>query len=632
MSSGLAGASVEAASTDTLGARAGAALIALAALADVGFLHAVWSHFDHWGIWDWDFYAALIEAGRRSILDFGQLPLWNPWVAGGQTLVGHPITAVFAPSMLPVLAFGTVAGLKIVILLYLLIAQVGTFLLARRIGLNVLAAVFAALVFSWGGVFAQHLAHGHLNWIAHAWIPFVLVALHSSMSGLRVASLGAGGLFLALSWLDGGPYHYVMVPFFVGLYAVVLSLQAGTLRPMLALPIMGVFGAALAAIELLPVAEMIFMYPRKTPPTNRFYGATFHPSAFELLYHAFLSRAQAHNRYVYMPYIINVGAYVGILPLVAAGFGAALKPRETWPMAILFVFTLLVCLGDTLPIDLWALLHRLPGFDSMLISTRMLILPLLCLAVLAGAGLHALGERPWIRPRARWVASGVVGLVALDLLLVNGPIWRGVSAVPPIEIEPRADFVHRATSRHRVTYQRTSRLRTWPNWPTASFPSVLENTGVIHLMGGGKNWPATWPNNALPFRHPSYPGAEVFAPAPGSEVRDFQFSPNRIRVRTSGGGGSVVINQNYHSGWTVVSGDARSVVNRGGLIGVEGIPPGERAFTVAFRPVTFSIGSAIGVAAIAIFLACLRWERVARRPDATAASRQVPSTRWRSAG
>ena len=166
------------ASTDTLGARSGAALVALAALANAGFLHAIWSHFDHWGIWDWDFTAALMEAARRSILEFGQLPLWNPWVGGGQTLVGHPLTAVFGPSFLPVLAFGTVAGLKIIILLYLLIAQIGSFLLARRVALDVLPAVFAALLFSWGGVFAQHLAHGHYGWIGYAWLPFVLVALH----------------------------------------------------------------------------------------------------------------------------------------------------------------------------------------------------------------------------------------------------------------------------------------------------------------------------------------------------------------------------------------------------------------------------------------------------------------------
>ncbi|NNL68018.1 MAG: hypothetical protein HKP30_17350, partial [Myxococcales bacterium] len=190
----------------------GLALAAAALLADVVFLRAVWTHPDHWGIWDWDFALALFEVARKTILEFGELPLWNPWMGGGTTLVGNPLANSFAPSFLPVLVFGTVPGVKIVLLLYTWIAQIGTFRLARASALGIPAALLAAGVFSWGGVFAQHFTHGHITWVGYAWLPFLLLAFQRAtapgpVDARRGPPLAAAAVFLAASFLDGGPYH-----------------------------------------------------------------------------------------------------------------------------------------------------------------------------------------------------------------------------------------------------------------------------------------------------------------------------------------------------------------------------------------------------------------------------------------
>lgn len=571
--------------------REGAGWLALAVLANLAFLHPLWRRADHYGIWDWDFSAALMEAGRRSLVDFGQVPLWNPWMGGGNTLVGHPLGAVFSPSFLPVWIFGTVIGLKVCIGLYLLIAQVGTFRLGRRYGLEAIPAAFAALIFSWGGVFAQHLAHGHIGWIGYAWLPFVLLALHRTRERLAFPALAAGGLFVALSWLDGGAYHYVLVPLLAGLYALALAIEWRTLRPMLAVATFGVFALALSAVELVPVAEMILQYPRKTGLDNNFYGAPFEPSFFGLLHQAFLSRQQAHTPDAWMPYVLNVGAYVGLLPLVLAAIGVALRPRRAAPFAALFFVTLWICLGPSAPIDLWALLHRLPALDSMQIPMRARILPLLCLGLLAGIGLQAFLALPALAGRARVVAAALLAFVALDLFLVNGPVYEVAAAVPPIEVTPRADFVHRANSPHLATYERSAIRPIWPNWPTASFPSIRENVGILYEF-----WPLIWPKAPLAFDHPRYPGAEAVGLRPGVEVRDVEITPNRITVRVSGPGKTVVVNQNYHAGWKVAEG-ALGVVPHLGRIAVAGVPPGESSFTLVFQPLTFRIGAGVSLAA-----------------------------------
>ena len=105
-------------------------------LIDVFFLRWVWAHFDHWGFWDWDYQQSLLEAARISILEYGQLPLWNLWLGGGVSLAGNSLGHAWAPSFLWVLAFGTIAGLKLCIAFYVLVAQIGMWRLARIRGVD----------------------------------------------------------------------------------------------------------------------------------------------------------------------------------------------------------------------------------------------------------------------------------------------------------------------------------------------------------------------------------------------------------------------------------------------------------------------------------------------------------------
>ncbi len=572
----------------------GALLLGLGiVLANAGYLHWLWKYFDHWGIWDWDLQLALFESARRSLVVHGQLPLWNPWLGGGTSLVGHPLGNSYSPSFLLPLVLGTIPGVKLTILLYLSVAQVGVYLLARRLSLDTLPAALSALLFSWGGVFAQHLTHGHIGWIGYGWVPFTLVALHGMTHRIDAKNVGAAAFFLALAWLDGGPYHYVYVPLFVSLYAAALALRERTLRPLLALPLLGAFAIAIAAIEVVPVAEMIREYPRKTIAASDFYGVPFEPTAAGLLYDAFLSRAQAHDPDLWMPYVVNVGAYVGLLPVLLAAVGLVGRLRTAWPVALLLVVVLLICLHGTLPIDPWQWLHRLPGFDSMKVPMRFRIFALLCLALLAGFGLETLiGLFPRIAP---WIAGGVLAFVGVDLFLVNAPVYEAGFSIPPIQVKEREFRQHR-NSPYRSKYMRTARVPLWRNWPSASLPTVMQNVGVIQDF-----LPTSWPAHALHFRHRNYPGSEVVALAAEAEVVEFELTPNRIRFTKTGVGGLVVINQNYLHGWTVAEGRAGEPMAHEGLLAVP-VPAGEHSVTLTYRPLAFMIAAPVSALALAALL------------------------------
>ena len=576
------------------GIRRGAWLAAAALLADVGFLRNLWIHFGYWGIWDWDFQCALLEAARQTIVGYGELPLWDPWLGGGSSLVGNPLASTYAPSFLPVLALGTIHGVKIVLLLYLWIAQIGAYRLARSLGLGVLAAVLAALVFSWGGVFAQHFTNGHIGWIGYAWLPFSIGAFRratapGALGWRRAGPLAAAGVYLALAFLDGGPYHYVLVPAFLASYAAVLALEGRSLRPLVALPIVGALGVGLAAVEIFPTVEMTLAYPRPTEARTDYYGAPFEPTVGRILYQAFLSPAQAHDARRWQPFFLNVGAYVGILPLLLALAALGLRARRAWPWALLTVGWLVVCLGGALPaaVDPWPLLHRLPGLDSLKIPMRFRILPLLTLAVWAAHGLQALGEIPWLRRARRVALPLVVAVIGVDLALVNGAVFRSAFVVPPIPVEPERTLRYEPHRLYRNTYRRTAVEPIFPNWPTGALPAVLANQGLIFEF-----WPREWPHATVASSSPAYPGVEAFPVAGSSRIVSFVRTPNHVSLRVVGGGGVLAVNQNYQPGWKASLGQA---LPWQGLLAVRA-PKGAHEIRLDFRPTAFLAGAAVSLA------------------------------------
>ena len=81
-------------------------VVGLAALSAIACLPVIFSG-DRWGFWDWDIFESNFEAARASIMHYGQLPGWNPYMRGGESLVSHPLMPLCSPSFLVVLAFGT---------------------------------------------------------------------------------------------------------------------------------------------------------------------------------------------------------------------------------------------------------------------------------------------------------------------------------------------------------------------------------------------------------------------------------------------------------------------------------------------------------------------------------------------
>ncbi len=558
---------------------------------DAFFLRWVWLHFDHWGFWDWDYQMTLLEVARRTILEHHQLPLWNPYIGGGVSLVGNTLNHVWAPCFALILLFGTVSGVKLCIAVYLVLAQVGMWRLARERGQQPVAAFLAAIVFSLGGVFALRLTHGHFEWIAIAWMPHILFYLHRARSGANRRSVWLGGIALAFVFLDGGPYQFAFFAVFACAYAAALAIESSSPRALKDLALMGAISAGVAAIKLVPVYEIVRRYPRSETAVN-FYSAPFTPTAGEILHQMFVSRAQGHDPEAWMPYILNVGCYVGWLPLLLVAYALARNFRKNaiwFGLALVFLW---IALGPAAPIDLWALLHGAPPFSLLRVPSRFSFCVLIVLALLAGDGLQQLiatlqtrmpsapDKRRRIWPQAVGVAIAV--FVAGDLAWVNGRILRVAFSVPAMEIEPQENFKQYLSSPYVDRYIDRALFDTQRHWPSGVFPAVLENRGVLQTFRTIRS--GTF---AVPFSLRGYKGEAWMDQEPGAVVAR-HITPNTIEIETDGREGLLFLNSNYDPGWKTIAPNGSPISARGRL--AVRLAEGTTRVTLRFQPVTFELG------------------------------------------
>jgi hypothetical protein len=136
------------------------------------------------------------------------LPLWNPYLNGGQPILSNPSYAAFYPPSWLALALPPARALSLLVVLHAGIAFAGAFHLARRLGCGRSAAALAALGYTGSGA-ALSLVSALTLFCSMAWFPWLLAwgdaALTATAWRPRLRSgLLAGGA-LALQLLNGEP-------------------------------------------------------------------------------------------------------------------------------------------------------------------------------------------------------------------------------------------------------------------------------------------------------------------------------------------------------------------------------------------------------------------------------------------
>ena len=145
-------------------------------------------------------------------LRHGTYQKWSPYNSGGVPTGTTSIFGTHSPTNLPYLVLPAWYAATLRAALYLLTAQVGCYLLARRLGVSQRAATVAGIAYGFCGV---NLVFLHRFGTA-AVAPLVLWAGHRLFSSPTARNVIALSLTLAWSWYEGFPAAFVF-----NLYAVI---------------------------------------------------------------------------------------------------------------------------------------------------------------------------------------------------------------------------------------------------------------------------------------------------------------------------------------------------------------------------------------------------------------------------
>jgi len=400
---------------------------------------------------------------------------------------------------------------------------------------------------------------------------------------------------MAFIFLDGGPYQFTFFTVFVGVYATLQCLRNRSGRPLAALALILFLGSGLAAIKLFPVWQTVSQFPRTVTESN-FYGAPFSIKAPAFLYQAFLARSQEHSADLWMPYILNVGSYVGLLPMLFAIVGIIAFWRQRWVEIVTAVLFIWITLGSVMSWTPWDLLDKLPGLSMLRVPSRFNVFVLLLIALLAALGLQVLAQRWGNIDKSKLFCGIILMVVAADLLWVNGEVFKVAFSIPPVAVQRHDKFINYRISPFWPNYKGSILYKTFPNWPSALYPAVLENRGVIENY---RTIP--FPSHALAFGARGYRGEVRFLDGEGGLV-DYMLTPNVIAARTTGRAGTLVFNCNYDGGWKCKGSAGAAVFDQNGLLAVR-LSEGQKMVMLSYRPFSFVLGASVSFLFLAGFAA-----------------------------
>ena len=394
-------------------------------------------------------------------LSAGRLPLWNPYTYSGAPFWADIQSAVLYPiSLLTLLVSGpwgfSLFALEAEAAIHFWLAGTFTYLFVRRVSRHRLAALFSAIVFTYGGYLTGYPSQQLAVLETVTWLPLLLFFTDRALVDrlgetpyLKPKPLDAlaAGLVWGIALLAGHPQSAMFAFYTLVLYGVFLILayhkipddqpaNPGTdlqtnedaeqpatpysrlptsLRSLLALVLIIAIGLGLAAIAWLPGLEYMRLSVRAAGLYEEMSGGFPLYDPIQMLLPGSVS--------YYSP------LYVGVLPLLLAVWAAlALRRRETTFWGALGVGAFLLSFGgETFLYSPFYLL--VPGFSIFRGQERAAFMVSFALAILAGYGFkhqisNGKSQSSTFRSAVGWLLIGAIGLDILFFYGLNNAGWQ----------------------------------------------------------------------------------------------------------------------------------------------------------------------------------------------------------------
>jgi hypothetical protein len=546
---------------------------------------------------DWDQHLFYYGAVLKNIVEYGQMPYWNPWYCGGNVLWQNPQIALLSPVYPLTAVMSLQLAMKINIVLHYWIGFAGMHLLLTRIiGITFLPAViYLATLVTAAGAPAIHLRVGHSVFLPGFYLPLQLYFFFKAFKTGEWKYVLLAAMTMAVMVFNGGTHILPMSVAALGTFAVFAAIGRRDWRPVALAAVFGIAAVAYAAPKLLPVAQ--FVAGEQFWDTR---NATEKPDlvTFEILKQTYLVptqhvggrlEMQRHGWHEYGNYI-GIGSAIAVI----AGLLWVLmrrSPAHYWfgvSLALTTIVLFALSLGEFSPYAPAVLSQHLPLFENFRIPSRYTI-PLLHFAALTLAwAFQSIVTRFGMARPARLALAVLCFAASVHLMVVNRWNLQGVFNQAPFD----TSFRWMGGPREIATDQLT-------NAYTGGSPmlrALVEHRAFFHCYESLQLYRAANPDRA-----------QVFVDGT-ARISDVDFSPNRLSFNVFGGPepARVLLNYNWGAGWSSTAGEIE-LIGAPGKLATVAVAPGQTGrYEFSFRPPGLYAGTAIFVSAALASLALWR--------------------------
>jgi hypothetical protein len=355
------------------------------------------------------------EASR--LFAAGESSTWTSRIEGGTPLAVDPLSLVLFAWLPPAVALGWFVAFL------LAVASLGTYALARHLGVTLAGAFLAGLAYAWSGFIVCQLRHLTIIGTV-AFVPLAVLCIEKAATGRAPNAASAAALpwHERALWLVGFAgiyglqilYGFLQSTYYASLLygGLVLARAAWLIRfsgresPVATRfrPVIVLAGLCAAAVALAIVigASELFALGEVAAISDRRSGASFEwatqwsywPRSALTFLSPYVNGDISNGTYVGPSIFWEDYAYVGLATVVLALFAIATSWRRFgvsfWLASTVLAFV--IVLGPNTPVYR-VLFELVPGMGQFRLPTRMLFVVVLGLALLGGIGLTELERR-----------------------------------------------------------------------------------------------------------------------------------------------------------------------------------------------------------------------------------------------
>ncbi len=524
---------------------------------------------------DWGMFLHFYEGTRKSIVEYGQFPFWNPWHLGGTPSFARPQIGVFALETLFILLFGTVRGINLAMFAYALLGMTGMWFLSQDLTKRYPVRVWLAVLFGLQGTFPIHLLPGHVVMSAAMWLPWLLFTLFRLHKSLKWGF--AFGLVCALMYLESMHYLSAVYSAVVGVMILVeLIKHRKEFSFYYNLIGAGLLFAIVAGYRIIVTWELFSQFPRTLNLRSAISPLLFLKALI------WPGQNNANFEWVYKglwPWH-EIGSYIGIIALIM--FILSFRQKLKW-YHWGFILSLPLALDSEhkwLP-GYW--LRELPVFGSMYAMTRWRFVTVFCVIAGAGVGMDYIWNK--LPEKKRWIAPALLLLSFIGLTYNLYYLWFSFERHSETEILKSIPYESKTIVNSNS--QKFDR-----------FGATAKGVGLVCTYDSLLSWaPEPVRTIRMSVENPKYAGEVFIVPKSNTKI---SWSPNRISLIATQGS-RLFINQNPSCYWRV---NGKKLFPKARDFELQAImwlrigATGEKVFTL--RPGLHEF--AIGVTLIAIFL------------------------------